>query len=88
MSQFSAAEAKSFLYAFLMLFGGEFANFDNINIHGIGVLSFGGSGEGLLGLMGGFGVLFGDFVGAFPLGLEEDRWLSCTNYQWWWGQYP
>ena len=30
------------------------------------------SREGLIGLVGGFGVLLGDFIGMFPLGLERD----------------
>ena len=75
VSRFSAAEAESFLYAFLSFFGSEFANFDNIDIHGVGILSFGGGGEGLVGLVSGFGVSFGDFVSALPLGLEGDGFL-------------
>ena len=75
MSGLSAAEAESLFYAFLTLFGGEFANFDNINIHGVRVSNFGGSGEGLVGLMSGFGVSFRDFIGVLPLGLEGDDLL-------------
>ena len=54
MSRFLAAETESFLNAFLSFFSSEFADFDNVGIHDIGVLSFGGVGEGLVGLMGGF----------------------------------
>ena len=32
-------------------------------------------GEGLVGLVGRFGVSFGDFIGTFPLGLKEDGLL-------------
>ena len=75
VSGFSVAEAESFLYAFLSFFGSELANLENINIHGVGILSFGGGGEGLVGLVSGFGVSFGDFVSVLPLGLEGDGFL-------------
>ena len=75
MSRFSAAEAESFLNAFLTFFCREFANFDNINIHSIGILGFGRGGEGLIGLMSGFGVSLGDFISALPLSLEGDGLL-------------
>ena len=58
-----------------MLFSGKFSNLDNINIHGIGVSSFGRGGEGLVGLMGGLGVPLGDFISLFPLDLEGDGLL-------------
>ena len=72
MSRFSAAGAESFLYTPFVFFGSEFADFDNIDIHGIRVSSFGGVQEGLVGLVSGFGVPFGDFIGTFPLGLERN----------------
>ena len=72
VSRFAATKAESFLNAFFMLFGREFSDFDNVDVHGIRVLSFDRSGERLVGLMGRFGVLFGDFVGMLPLGLEGD----------------
>ena len=72
MSGLSATEAESFLHAFLSFFGCEFSYFDDIYIPGIGITSFGGGGEGVVGLMGGFGVSFGDFFSAFLLGLERD----------------
>ena len=68
-------EAESFLNAFLALIGGEFSDFDDIDIHDISVSGFGRGGKGLIGLVCGFGVLLGDFVGAFPLGLERDSFL-------------
>ena len=75
MSRFSAAEAKPFFYALLTFFGSKCAHFDNIDIHGIRVSCLGGSREGLVGLVSGFGVPFGDFVGVFPLGLVGDGLL-------------
>ena len=71
----SAMEAESFLHAFLTFFSREFPYFDDIYIHGVGVMSFGRGGEGVVRLMGGFGVSFGDLFCAFPLGLERDGFL-------------
>ena len=64
MSGFSAPEAKSFLHALLVFFSSDFSNFDDIYIHDIGVVGFGGSGEGVVGLMSMFGVSFGNFIGV------------------------
>ena len=75
MSGLLAAEAESLLNAFLAFFSCEFADFDDVNIHGIGVLSFAGGREGLVRLVGGFGVPLGNFVSALPLGLEGDGLL-------------
>ena len=75
MSRLSASETESFLHTLLAFFGGEFADFDNIDIHGVRVSSFGGGGEGLVCLVSGFGVSFGDLISALPLGLEEDGLL-------------
>ena len=75
MSGFPTTEAESFLHAFLTFFSCEFAYFDDVYVHGVGVASFGRGGEGVVGLMGGFRVSFGDFFGAFPLGLERDGFL-------------
>ena len=75
MSRLPAAEAESLLNAFLAFFSREFADFDDVDIHGIRVSSFGGGREGLVRLVGGFGVLLGDFVGALPLGLGGDGLL-------------
>ena len=72
MSRLSAVEAKSFFHAFLAFFGREFSYFDDIYIHGVGVASLGGGGEGVVGLVSGFRVLFGDFFSSLPLGLERD----------------
>ena len=49
-------EAEPLFTTFLVFFSSEFANFDDVDIHGIGVSSFHGGGEGLVGLMSGFGV--------------------------------
>ena len=72
VSRLSAAEAESFLHAFLAFLGREFPYFDDVYVHGVGVTSFGGGGEGVVGLMGRFRVSFGDFFRALPLGLERD----------------
>ena len=70
MSGLSTAEAESFLHTLLSFFSSKFSDFDDVYIHGIGVTSLGGGGEGMVGLMGGFRVPFGDFFSALPLGLE------------------
>ena len=75
MSRLSAVEAQSFLHAFLMFFGGEFSNFDDVYVHGVGISGFGGSGEGMVGLVSGFGVPFGALFGVLPLGLERNSLL-------------
>ena len=75
MSRLSAAEAESFLCAFLLFFSREFSDLDDVYIHGVGIPGFGGGGEGVVGLMSRFGVLFGDFLGALPLGLEGNGLL-------------
>ena len=75
VSGFLAVEAESLLYAFLTFFSNEFADFDNVDIHAIGVLSLDGVGEGLVGLMSRFRVPLGDFIGVFPLGLERNGFL-------------
>ena len=75
MSRLSAAEAESFLHAFLAFFSRELSYFDDIYVHGVGVSSFGGGGERVVGLVGGLRVSFGDFFSTFPLGLERDGFL-------------
>ena len=75
MPGFSTTEAESFLHAFLSFFGREFAYFDDVYVHGVGVANFGRGGEGMVRLMGRFRVSLGDFFGAFPLGLEGDGFL-------------
>ena len=75
MPGLSATEAESFLHAFLAFFGCEFPYFDDIYVHGVGVTSFGGGGEGVVRLMGRFRVSFRDFFSALPLGLERGGFL-------------
>ena len=70
MSGLSAVEAEPFLHTFLLFFSSKFSNFDDVYIHGIGVTGLGGGGEGMVGLMGGFRVSFGDLFSVLPLGLE------------------
>ena len=54
MSRFAAVKTKSFLDTFLLLLGGEFADFDNVDVYGTRVSGFGRGREGLVGLVGGF----------------------------------
>ena len=70
MSRLSAAEEKSLLHTFLVFFRSKFSHLDDVHVHGLRVSGFNGVGEGLVGLMSGFGVSFGDFFGMLPLGLE------------------
>ena len=49
MSCLSAVEAKSLLHTFLVLLSGTLSDFDDIHIHGVRVMSFGGGGEGVVG---------------------------------------
>ena len=75
MSGLLAAEAESLLHTVLSFFGSELSDFDDVHVHGVRVTSLGGAGEGMVGLMGGFRVSFGDFFSAFPLGLEGNSLL-------------
>ena len=74
---FSAAETEFLLNAAFAFFGGELGDFDGVDDHGVGIMSFsvGGVGEGMVGLMGGSGVSLGNVVGSLPLGLESDGLL-------------
>ena len=63
MSRLSAVEAESLLHTFLSFFSSKFSYFDDIYVHGVGVTSLGGGGEGVVGLMSGLRVSFGDFFG-------------------------
>ena len=82
MSRFSAAEAEFFLDTTSAFFWGEFGDFDSVDDHGIGVMSFRGRGvgEGVVCLVGGFGVSSGDVVSLLPLGLESSGLLLPFIY--------
>ena len=43
-----AAKPDSFLNALFVFFRVVFANFYDVNVHGIRIMGFGGSGEGLI----------------------------------------
>ena len=75
MSGLLAAEAESFFHTLLSFFSRKFSYFDDVHVHGVRVTSLGGGGEGVVGLMSGLGVPFGDFFSTFPLGLEGDGLL-------------
>ena len=75
MSGLPTMEAKPFLHAFPAFFSCKLSYLDNVYVHGTGVTSFGGGGEGVVGLVSGFRVPFGDFFGTFPLGLEGNGFL-------------
>ena len=77
VARFSAAKAEFLFNAAFAFFRGELGDFDGVNDHGVGIVSFsvGGVGEGMVGLMGGSGVSLGDVVGSLPLGLESDGLL-------------
>ena len=82
MSRFSAVEAEFFLDTTFAFFWGEFGDFDSVDDHGIGVMSFGGQdvGEGVVRLVGDFGVSSGDVVSLLPLGLESSGLLVPFIY--------
>ena len=81
---FSAVKAELFLNAAFAFFWSKLGDFDGVDDHGVGVMSFGvgGVGEGVVGLMGGPGVSLGDVVGLLPLGLESDGLLTYTIRRW------
>ena len=82
MSRFLAAEAEFFLNTMFAFFWGEFGDFDSVDDHGIGVMSFGGRGvgEGVVCLVGDFGVSSGNVVSLLPLGLESSGLLVPFIY--------
>ena len=99
MSGFSATEAKLFLDAVFVFVQGELRDFDSVDDHGVGVMGFGtrGVGEGVVDLVGGLRVSFGDVISSFPLGLEGDGLLvpfidggrdgvhgHDLVHEWWW----
>ena len=77
MTRFSAAEAELLFNATVLFFRGKLGDFDGIDDHGVGIvsLSVGGVGEGVIGLVRGFRVSFGDVVSSLPLGLEGNGFL-------------
>ena len=99
MTGFSAVEAEFLFNATFVFFWGELGDFDGIDDHGVRVmgLSIGGVRKGVIGLVRGFRVSFGDVVGSIPLGLEGNCFLvpfvdgrgdgvhgHDSAHEWWW----
>ena len=74
MTGFPAAEAELLLNATFAFLRGKLGDFDGIDDHGVGIVGLGirRVREGVVGLVGGFGVPFGDVVSSLPLSLEGD----------------
>ena len=72
-----AVEAELFLNAAFAFFGNEFGDLDGIDDHSVWVVGFGirGVGEGVVGLVRGLQVSFGNVISSLPLGLESDGLL-------------
>ena len=77
MAGFSAVVAELLLNASFAFFWSKLGDSDGIDDHGIGVVGFGVRevGKGVVGLVGGFRVSFGNVICSFPLGLEGDGLL-------------
>ena len=77
MTGFSAAEAEFLFNASFVFFWSKLRDFDGINDHSVRVMGFGiqGVGEGMVGLVGGLHVSFGNVVRSLPLSLEGDGFL-------------
>ena len=69
MSTFSAMEIESFLDTLFSFFGGQFWEFNHIDIHSIRVFCLWQGGKGLEGL-GGPSTILGDLIYPVPLVLE------------------
>ena len=78
MAGFSATEAELLFNASFAFFRGKLRDSDGVDDHSVGVVGFGirGVREGVVGLVGGFGVPFGDVVSSLPLSLEGDGFLA------------
>jgi hypothetical protein len=69
VASLSASETEAFLHAPLAFFWGEFADFDDIDNHGVWVVG-GFENKGMVPLFGGLTIPGGDFLGTLPLGVE------------------
>ena len=72
---FSASETKPFLHTLFAFFGSEFPNFDNINIHGVGIPSFGGRWRRIGRIGGQVWSFIWRFHRHIPIGFERNGLL-------------
>ena len=70
MFRFSAVETELLFDASFAFFWDKFGDFDGVNNHSIWVMDLGGRGEGVVCLVGHFGVSFCYVVSAIPLDLK------------------
>ena len=77
MTGFSAPEAELLFDASFAFFRGKLRDSDSINDHGVKVVGFGVGrvGEGVVVLVRGLRISFGDVVRSLPLGLEGNSFL-------------
>ena len=73
MSLFVASETESLFETFLSLLWGEFLDFHDIDIHGIGVFSCFGRGREELEGLGRLSASLGNLFRMVPLVLEMDH---------------
>ena len=84
MAYFSAMETEDFLIVF-SFFRSEFPNTDNVDVHYIRVLGFWGiRSKGLIGVLSGALVPFGNLFSLFPLSLQVNvfkvPFMDCDWY--------
>ena len=83
----SAMVTSAFLLAACWFFRSEFANFNDVYVHGVGIMSRSGNiarggvrGSGFAFKVRGLSSPVGNFVSAFPLGLEFEYSVIPSIY--------